>query len=364
MTEQLGRASGTEPETSLLEIASVPLRRWRVVIGVPLVAAVVVGAISLVVAPSFTATTAFVTEANTQARLPSSLGGLAGLAGQLGVSFGGEPTQSPRFYGDVVKSRELLERVLLTRYPDSGTPAGGSADSATLLHILRVRGQDRTDSLERAVKKLTKLVSVRVDNLTNIVRLSVEARHPELAAAVASRIVEYLNEFNAKKRQSQARERRKFIELRLTDADQQLHDAEDQLKGFYQRNRSWQQAPELVFEEGRLRRRVDIRQEVSLTLRREYETARIEEVNDTPVITVIDPPVPPHERSSPKRLLLVLMALFLGGVIGVVWAFGAEHLEQMRRGNDSEYQEFRRVAGSMREELARLWPFRTRRNRS
>src|SRR5438132_8548828 len=52
---------------------------------------------------------------------------------------------------------------------------------------------------------------------------------------------------------------------------------------------------------------VDIRQEVSLTLRREYETARIEEVNDTPVITVIDPPVPPHERSSPKRLLLVLM---------------------------------------------------------
>src|SRR5438132_8238343 len=91
---------------------------------------------------------------------------------------------------------------------------------------------------------------------------------------------------------------------------------------------------------------VDIRQEVSLTLRREYETARIEEVNDTPVITVIDPPVPPHERSSPKRLLLVLMALFLGGVIGVVWAYGAEHLEQMRRGNDSEYQELRLVDGS------------------
>src|SRR5439155_11813143 len=33
---------------------------------------------------------------------------------------------------------------------------------------------------------------------------------------------------------------------------------------------------------GRLRRQVDVRQEVYLTLRREYETARIDEANDTP----------------------------------------------------------------------------------
>jgi len=134
-TEPLGRASGDEPETSLIEIASVPIRRWRVVVGLPLAAALMVGTASLAVPPSFTANTSFVPEANTQARLPSSLGGLAGLAGQLGVSFGGEPTQSPRFYGEVVRSRELLERVLLTRYSDAGTTGAGSADSATLLSI-------------------------------------------------------------------------------------------------------------------------------------------------------------------------------------------------------------------------------------
>ena len=53
-------------------------------------------------------------------------------------------------------------------------------------------------------------------------------------------------------------------------------DAEEQLRGFYERNRSWQQSPQLTFDEGRLRRQVEIRQEVYLTLRREYETARVE----------------------------------------------------------------------------------------
>ncbi len=358
MQETLSNRSAPESEISLLEIATVPMRRWRVVIGLPAGAAVVASVISLIVPPSFTATTTFVPEISTQARLPSTIGGFAGLAGQLGLPFGGDPSQSPRFYADVVKSRELLERVLLTRYPNPLVATVSSKDSVTLLRILGVHGRDLTDSLQRGVKKLAGLISVRVDNQTNMVRLSVETRDANLAPAVTASIVEYLNEFNAKKRQSQARERRKFIELRVGDAEQELHVAEDRLKAFYQRNRSWQQAPELVFEEGRLRRQVDIRQEVSLTLRREYETARIEEVNDTPVITVIDPPVPPREKSSPKPVLWILMAVFLGGVIGFLWAFGAEYFERMRQANDRDYLEFRSVVQQIRQDMARLWPSR------
>src|SRR5205823_6630604 len=137
---------------------------------------------------------------------------------------------------------------------------------------------------------------------------SLDAAYPVLAAAVANRFVAYLNDFNTKSRQSQARERRKFIEQRLADGEGELRTAEESLRTFYERNRSWQQSPQLVFEEGRLRRQVEIRQEVYLTLRREYETARIEEVNDTPVITVIDRAVPPREKARPQRKLLVVLA--------------------------------------------------------
>src|SRR2546430_5980201 len=41
----------------------------------------------------------------------------------------------------------------------------------------------------------------------------------------------------------------------------ELRRAEEAVKTFYERNRGWQQAPELVFEEARLRRQVTLRSE-------------------------------------------------------------------------------------------------------
>src|SRR5690242_20974405 len=47
-------------------------------------------------------------------RLPA---GLAGLASQFGVSLGSDASKSPKFYAQVLRSRELMERVLLSTYP-------------------------------------------------------------------------------------------------------------------------------------------------------------------------------------------------------------------------------------------------------
>jgi uncharacterized protein involved in exopolysaccharide biosynthesis len=224
------------------------------------------------------------------------------------------------------------------------------SDSTRLLDVLKIRGRDLPDSVSRGVRLLEGRIATQVDFQTNVVRLSVSLQYPELAASVANRFIQYLNDFNTQTRQSQGRERRKFVEQRITAAEAELRAVEQELRTFLERNRSWQQAPQLVFEEGRLRRQVDIRQEVYLTLNREYETARIEEVNDTPVITVIDPAVPPQERSKPRPMLLGLVALALGGVIAVTWAFGADYVEQMRRENRGEYQDLVRSLQRARHE--------------
>jgi len=320
-------------EYSLLELGRVWARHRRVTVGLPLLLALVTAIVSLIVRPTFTATTTFVPETSPQgSRLPA---GLAGLATQFGISLGSEASKSPKFYAEVVRSRELMERVLLSNYVDNygdaRLPQGVAVDSTTLLRILRVKGRDLADSLYRGVKKLNGLVNVNVNTATGIVSVSVDARYPGLAAAVANRFVEYLNAFNAQYRQSQAREQRKFVEQRLADGERELRGAEEELRTFYDRNRSWQQSPHLTFEEGRLRRQVEIRQELYLSLKREYETARIQEVNDTPVITVIDAATAPVKKSKPKRALLVVIALVLGGMMGTFWAAGVEYLETARR---------------------------------
>lgn len=312
-------------ESSLLDVVLTLRRRWGLVIGLPFVLAGITAIVSLLMRPTYTATTSFVPEA-LGAKLPANL---AGLAGQFGLSVGGDASRSPRFYADVLKSRELLERTLLSRFRD---PRAGVADSARLLDLLPARGKSAADSLYKGVQLLRNLTATQVTTQTGIVRLSVSSRHAELAADVANRMIAYLNEFNTHSRQSQARERRRFVEQRIVEAETELRNTESDLRTFYERNRSWQQAPQLAFEEGRLRRQVDIRQEVYVTLKREFETARIEEVNDTPVITVIDSASPPQLRTKPRRTVMVLLAFVAGVFLSVFTAVSIPYLVVLRRG--------------------------------
>jgi len=325
-----------DDEPNPLRLLTLLVRRWRVVVGAPILGAVVAAAGSYLVQPAYVAETAFVPEAGNQNRLPS---GLAGLASQFGFPAGAEGSRSPRFYGDVLTSREIMERVLSARYavPSERT----HKDSLTLIDVLGKGGRSASDSLNRAMAELKKHVWVRVDNQTSIVRLSVEAPFPTLAASVTNRFVQELNDFNSQKTQSQARSRRIFVEGRLTDSEGNLRRAEEELRRFNERNRSWQQSPQLVFEEGRLRRQVEVQQEVYVTLKREYEVARSDEVNDIPVITVIDRAAPPLDRSRPRRRLAVLLGALYGAVLGVAWTLGAAFVDKLRRESNEQYREIR-----------------------
>ena len=122
-----GAIQAVDGEVTVIEILSVLLRRWRLVAGLPVLVGVVTAVVSLVLPATYTATATFVPEVRSPSRLP---GNVASLAGQLGLPLGVEPSQSPRFYTEVAHSRELLERLLVTRFPVPGALTG-AADSAT-----------------------------------------------------------------------------------------------------------------------------------------------------------------------------------------------------------------------------------------
>src|SRR5579859_3995618 len=102
------REQSQRDEESVLGVTNILLRRRRFVVAVPVVLGLGTLLICLILPPTYTARTTFVPDAEgVQTRLPGSLAGLAGLAGQFGVSLGGDASRSPRFYADVTKSREL-----------------------------------------------------------------------------------------------------------------------------------------------------------------------------------------------------------------------------------------------------------------
>lgn len=293
-------------------------------LGLPFLTAVTTAMISLLLTPKYEAWTSFVPE--TQSRGTSIPVGFGNLASQFGLALGGGGASSPRFYAEVLKSRTLRDQLLGTRFA-MPLPAAPT-DSASLLDILEIHDPIETTQLRAGRLWLGGATTIRVENATSIVTVRVESRSATVAAQVANMFVSLLNQFNLETRQSGAQDRRRFIEERVSGAEGELRDAEDQLQVFLEQNRQFQGSPELNFQYERLQRQVAIKQEVLTTLRRSYEEARIQEVNDAPVITVIDKAVPPDVRSSPKRRRMVLVGFVLGGLLAVLGAFALENIQR------------------------------------
>jgi uncharacterized protein involved in exopolysaccharide biosynthesis len=207
--------------------------------------------------------------------------------------------------------------------------------------LLDVKGRSPEERIQRGVRGLRARTEASSDKQTGIVTLRVELHSAQLAADVAKVMVSLLNRFNLESRQSQSREQRRFSGERLAVAEQELRAAEQAQLAFLQRNRQYLDSPLLAFEYNRLNRQVQLRQEVYQTLTKAHEEARIAEVRDTPVLTVIDSAVAPVRPSGPRRVLGTLVALIFGGALGVLLAYLAAARARTRRSPTPDYLAFR-----------------------
>jgi len=171
-----------------------------------------------------------------------------------------------------------------------------------------------------SVRRLRNALKVDVNIRTGVVRFSVEARTPELAQAIAESTLVALNEANIALRQARAGAERTFTADRAEHARRDLAGAEAALAVFYERNRAIANSPSLKMDESRLRRAVDMAQQVYVQLRLQEEQAAVQEVRNTPAISVIDPPLRPVKRSWPNRRLAVAMGFLIGLAAGIVRA--------------------------------------------
>jgi len=343
------------------------LARWRTAVAVAFGTVLFTLALALLIAPSYRATASFVT---TDAEIGMRAGGLADLASSPGISgiasqfgLGGprDASESPAFYAQLLASRELLTRLLASSFPDPRTAAPG--DSATLLALLQIRAADPERAVETAVKLLRRKMRVTVDMKTNFVILTVDARWSPLAADVANRAMALVSAFNKEQRVSRARARRDFLETRVAAALGELRATEDSQRLFYERNRSWENSPGLLVGERRVRRQVETANSLYLSLRQQYETARIDEVNNTPVITVVDQAVPPRRREWPRLGLMLVAATVLGLGLGALTAATRELARHWARRNPEDAALLRAAFARVRRDLGRAWPGRGQRDR-
>lgn len=321
------------------------LRHPRLIIGLPL-AFGILGVLLVQTRRGHVADVSFTPQSS-----EGQSGRLSGLASQLGlpISLTGD-AESPDFYRALVTSHDLLAAAAQTEFRFALVRGGTDSLFGTYLELNKIKGRTELDRVSRAARRLRRGVTAGVDRQGNLVGVRVRTRWPELSEMMAQRILELVNEFNLQKRQTQARAERQFLEERREQARIALEQAESAQRRFLERNRVYQGDPQLTFQYQALTRQVDQSQAALNLITQSYEQARIEEVRNTPVITVVQNAwgtVRPSSRLS----FGAAMGMFVGGILALSIVLVLEYAERERQLAPAAYEDLEALSGKLARRL-------------
>jgi uncharacterized protein involved in exopolysaccharide biosynthesis len=322
--------------------------RWIRIAGFCLGVAVLTAAVAVVLKPWFTAETTL---------LPPTEGGdvfsnLAGLIENSALSRVGLYSASTPadIYIQILESRRLREAMIL---------------KFDLKRIYDLKGMDIT------LKELHQHVKVAATP-AGVVSVRVEDTDRKRAAEMANFLVSELDRFNRETLQTRGKRTRQFLESRLAEVGQQMHAAEARMTEYERQHkvvlaadasavrgiadviaqkltlqvkraymdsysapgnpgvreidaeiaafdRELDRLPNLKNEGARLVLDTEIQRKIFSYLTAQYEEARVQEMRDTPTISVLDVASPPEVRTRPKRTLMVLTSTLVAFLLSAGW---------------------------------------------
>jgi uncharacterized protein involved in exopolysaccharide biosynthesis len=241
----------------------------------------------------------------------SALSQFSDIANLTGVNIPG--SQIARLYPSIVTSETVLRGVIEQTYHTTRF-----SSPVNLIQYFELDQDTPEKSLDIALRLLRGLTDASYDNKTGIVTITVEMREPQLAADVLNTVVAELDQFMRLKKITNASEQRKWVEVRLKEVDQDLRNSEEVLKDFREKNRRVGDSPELMMQQERLARAVQINSTLFIELKKQYELAKIEEIKNIQIVNILDPARAPLRKERPKRatntVLMFLLTFF--GVSG------------------------------------------------
>lgn len=186
---------------------------------------------------------------------------------------------------DFIRSFIEEEQLMSTLFPDDWGEAARAADPAA----------ERPD-IREAVKYFRENVQrVEQDDATGLVTLTIDWIQPELAAEWANLLATRLNNHMRSRALAEAQANVAFLREELTQANV-----------------------------------LSIQQSISRLLEGELQKLMLARGNEEFVFRVIDQAQVPVERQRPRRTLIVIIAVVVGGAVGVLAALFRETLRRSR----------------------------------
>ena len=245
---------------------------------------------------------------------------ISGFAAQFGINVGPSSSDfsAAELYPDVINSRDLLKSLLNESFD---TDRYGK--NKKLAQIL-LGESDSLDSskinifFHKGIRKLRKMINVSTSRKTPLIDVSVTAFEPSLASGIANAIIEQLDSLQNGFKISRIKEKRIFIESRISELDIDVNQAEDALKKFREENRNIDSSPALLLEESRFQRELTVLTQLYITLKNEFEQMQIEEVEQSRMFVVLDAPETPFKKAGPNRKAIIITYFVFGLILSLV----------------------------------------------
>ena len=291
-------------------------------------------AVALLTPTKYKAHTVFIPQvSDASAGVGSKLGGLASLAGiNLGAASDGmniPPTLYPNITSSVPfklaflaatisveGKKKSIEDYLLDQPKSFLSNFFGQRekeDNAPQNEVLQLSADQ-----ESLFKQLNEILTVGVNEKEGYVSLSVLWKDPVIAAQLAEVGKSLLQEQVIAYKLEKLNDNLLFTQEQYAQKRKEFEQVQDRLALFKDRNQNISSS-RFQSQLQRLQSEYDIALSVVQELAKQLETTKLQVNRDTPIFTVIEPVIVPHEREQPKRKLIVLIWAFLGGVLSCGW---------------------------------------------
>jgi len=230
--------------------------------------------------------------------LAGSLGGLGGMASLAGISLpesGGDNTklalallESYDFLGEFIENNDMLVPLMASEGWDLASDTliinNDIYDTKNKKWVRSVKLPLKAKpSTQEAYKALLKLLSVEKEQKSKFVRIAIEFYSPTLATLWTNKLVESLND--------------RLRQVDMAQADKSINYLNELIK----------ESPQ-----------VSLQQVFSGLLEEQIKSKMLTQVRDDYVFKVVDSAIVPETKHAPSRALIVIVAGFLGGILGII----------------------------------------------
>lgn len=311
------------------------------------------GVLAIIVAFSipkqYTSTVVMAPEFSSGASVSGGLGALASMAGfNLGGLSGSEDALYPELYPQIVSSTPFLCDVMnlqvetkngelktslydyLVNYQRE--PWWSRLITAPIKWVKRLVGSEKKEdivpldatemSLTRrqylTLRSLDELISVSVDKGNFVITLSVTMQDPKIASYVATVVSENLQAYIGKYRSAKARKDLAYTEQLYSEAQEKYYKAQ-QAYATYADQHQGVVKMQYQIEQDRLSNEQDLAFNVYNQIAQQLEMARAKVAESTPVCVVMQPAVVPVKATSPKKMMMGLLYVFLAFFGTAAW---------------------------------------------